>query len=197
LLHGVDLSILPGEIHGLVGENGSGKSTLVKILGGVHTPDRGSAIWLHNQPVSLPVRNAQPHGLAIIHRDLGLIESMSVADNVGISTGFGRSLVASISARRENGVVRALAEKFGLSRSATVFSKAGPWAIPLLAVILYLVFSILAPHTFASLANLRAMIGSQATVLLLAMAALIENGPPCGWLVSLGRWPRSGRGRGL
>jgi ribose transport system ATP-binding protein len=104
VLRGIHLSILPGEIHGLVGENGSGKSTLVKILGGVHTPDRGSEIWLQ-----------RPNGLAIVHQDLALVESMSVADNVGIATGFERGLAAPISRRREAGIVRALAEKFGLS----------------------------------------------------------------------------------
>lgn len=115
VLHGVDLTILPGEIHGLVGENGSGKSTLVKILAGVHTPDRGAEIWLGNQPVSLPVRNALRYGLAIVHQDLALVESMSVADNVGISTGFERRLIAPIRRRREAKRVRALAEKVGIS----------------------------------------------------------------------------------
>jgi len=115
VLHGVDLSILPGEIHGLVGENGSGKSTLVKILGGVHTPDRGAQMWLRNQPVALPLRNPQLHGLAIVHQDLALVESMSVADNAGISTGFERGLAAPIDRRREDRIVRALAEKVGIS----------------------------------------------------------------------------------
>ena len=104
VLHGVNLSILSGEIHGLVGENGSGKSTLVKILGGVHTPDRGAGIWLQ-----------RPNGLAIVHQDLALVDTMSVADNVGITTGFERGLAAPISRRREARIVRAVAEKFGIS----------------------------------------------------------------------------------
>ena len=115
VLHAVNLAIAPGEIHGLVGENGSGKSTLVKILGGVHVPDRGSEIFLRDERMSLPLRNPQRHGLAIIHQDLALVESMSVVDNVGISTGFDRRLAGRISRRRENRIVRALAEKFGLS----------------------------------------------------------------------------------
>jgi len=115
VLHAVNLSIAPGEIHGLVGENGSGKSTLVKILGGVHMPDRGSEIFVRGEPMSLPMHNPQRHGLAIIHQDLALVESMSVADNVGVSTGFDRRLAGRISRRRENRIVRALADKFGLS----------------------------------------------------------------------------------
>ena len=90
VLSDVDLSIAAGEIHGLVGENGSGKSTLVKILGGVYDPDRGSEVGLHGEAISLPVRDTRQHGLAIVHQDLALVETMSVADNTGISTSYER-----------------------------------------------------------------------------------------------------------
>ena len=41
----IDLRVMPGEIHGLVGENGAGKSTLVKIIYGLLRPDQGSIKW--------------------------------------------------------------------------------------------------------------------------------------------------------
>ena len=53
-LDGVNLSVLPGEVHGLLGENGSGKSTLIKILAGYHDPDAGT-LSVRGEPVDLPL----------------------------------------------------------------------------------------------------------------------------------------------
>ncbi|HEX2147928.1 MAG TPA: ATP-binding cassette domain-containing protein, partial [Pseudorhizobium sp.] len=41
VLRDVSLSVLPGEVHAIIGENGAGKSTLMKILAGNHQPTRG------------------------------------------------------------------------------------------------------------------------------------------------------------
>jgi monosaccharide-transporting ATPase len=42
VLEGVSLPLFPGEVHSLMGENGAGKSTLVKIMAGLHQPDKGT-----------------------------------------------------------------------------------------------------------------------------------------------------------
>jgi ribose transport system ATP-binding protein len=86
VLADVDLDVLPGEVHGLVGQNGSGKSTLIKILSGYHPPDRGGSLTLAGEPVPLPLRPDEPlrHGLVFVHQDLGLASTMTVLENLRV-----------------------------------------------------------------------------------------------------------------
>ena len=86
-LKGVDLTVLPGEIHGLLGENGSGKSTLIKILAGFHAPDAGE-LSVDGEPVPLPLSAGQFRelGFDFVHQDLGLIPSLSVLENLRVAT---------------------------------------------------------------------------------------------------------------
>lgn len=84
----VDLNVARGEVHALLGENGSGKSTLIKILAGYHTADDGEVV-VHG----LRLRRGDPGasiaaGCRFVHQDLGLVESLSVEDNLALSTGF-------------------------------------------------------------------------------------------------------------
>ena len=104
VLSGLNMVIQPGEIHGLVGENGSGKSTLVKILTGYHEADGGAAIDVDGRAVSVPVQWDEIHraGVSVVHQDFGLIDHLSVAENISVG-GFERSrLVRKISWRRQN-----------------------------------------------------------------------------------------------
>jgi ribose transport system ATP-binding protein len=81
-LRGVNLEVLPGEVHALLGENGAGKSTLIKILSGVHAYDEGS-IEIAGERVAFgspaQSRNA---GVAVVYQDLSLVESLSVGANL-------------------------------------------------------------------------------------------------------------------
>ncbi|MCX4680189.1 sugar ABC transporter ATP-binding protein [Streptomyces sp. NBC_01433] len=81
-LDGVDLEVLAGEVHCLLGQNGAGKSTLIKVLAGAHQPDGGEITW-RGEPASLksPI-TAMRLGIATIYQELDLVEGLSVAENV-------------------------------------------------------------------------------------------------------------------
>ena len=116
-LKGVDLTILPGEVHGLLGENGCGKSTLVKIITGVHPPDPGGTMRAWDTDVSLPVTDPHQHGVAVIHQDLGLANDMTVADNIGVASGYGAGLLSPIRRRAERRRCQEVIDELGLELS--------------------------------------------------------------------------------
>ncbi|MET8042503.1 sugar ABC transporter ATP-binding protein [Micromonospora sp. NPDC005215] len=82
VLDDVDLDVLPGEVHAVVGENGAGKSTLMRIISGVYMPD-GGTIGLDGATMSLrSPRDAQQAGIGIIHQEFNLLPERTVAENV-------------------------------------------------------------------------------------------------------------------
>ncbi|MCA2190541.1 sugar ABC transporter ATP-binding protein [Nonomuraea cavernae] len=83
-LDGVDLRLLPGEVHALMGENGAGKSTLIKVLTGVHPVDAGE-IELAGQAVAFgsPLE-AQAAGISTVYQEVNLCANLSVAENIFI-----------------------------------------------------------------------------------------------------------------
>ncbi|MBC2834522.1 sugar ABC transporter ATP-binding protein [Paragemmobacter straminiformis] len=98
-LRGVDLDIVQGKVHGLLGANGAGKSTLIKILSGAFKASGGTISW-RGQPVSWDSpKAANDMGVATIHQHIPLVPTLSVLENVFLgSTGAWR--LASVSRKR-------------------------------------------------------------------------------------------------
>jgi ribose transport system ATP-binding protein len=84
VLNDVALEVMPGEVHGLLGQNGSGKSTLIKILAGFHEPEPGAELLMHGEGVDLPIPPAAARGLGLVfvHQHLGLVPSLTVLENL-------------------------------------------------------------------------------------------------------------------
>jgi ribose transport system ATP-binding protein len=82
VLDAVDLDVMAGEVHAVVGENGAGKSTLMKILVGAYQPDAGS-ILLDGEEVRFShPRQAQERGVSIIYQEFNLLPERTVAQNI-------------------------------------------------------------------------------------------------------------------
>src|SRR5262245_32427297 len=80
----VDFDLLPGEVHGLLGENGAGKSTLMRLLAGEMVPGSGK-IHIEGRPVRLrSPAAAAAHGIAMVHQHFTLIDNLTVRENLAL-----------------------------------------------------------------------------------------------------------------
>ncbi|MCA9735099.1 MAG: sugar ABC transporter ATP-binding protein [Deferribacteres bacterium] len=78
----VSFSVLPGEVHALVGENGAGKSTLMKILSGAYTADSGEMLLDGEAYRPKNPLNGRKQGVAMIYQELSLAPHLSVEENI-------------------------------------------------------------------------------------------------------------------
>jgi simple sugar transport system ATP-binding protein len=108
----IDLDVLAGEVHALLGENGAGKSTLMNILYGLVSPDEGE-ILMDGQPVTIrDPADAIRRGIGMVHQHFMLVPVLTVAENVilGQETVVGPGILDLEDAERR---IRALAEQLG------------------------------------------------------------------------------------
>jgi D-xylose transport system ATP-binding protein len=86
----IDLTINRGEVVALLGDNGAGKSTLVKVLAGVHPPDRGS-IEFEGRTVTITApADSRNLGIATVYQDLALCDNLDVVANLFLGCEKGR-----------------------------------------------------------------------------------------------------------
>ncbi len=111
----VDLDVRAGEVHALIGENGSGKSTLIKCLAGFYEPDEGAAVDLDGRNLTMPLTTTQSArlGMVFVHQDLGLVPTLSVAENFAIGRGYETRILARVPWGRIRAHARAELTKLG------------------------------------------------------------------------------------
>jgi len=80
-LKGVSFSLHSGEVVALIGRSGSGKTTLLNVLCGWERPDSGEIRWVTDGPDTPPVDRRWSE-LAIVPQGLGLLDELSVRENV-------------------------------------------------------------------------------------------------------------------
>ena len=110
----IDLDVLKGEVHALLGENGAGKSTLMNILYGLYHPDSGE-ILLNGKKVTFPsAKDAIASGIGMVHQHFMLIPVMTVAENIVLAEEprYAEIMLDIGEARRR---VRDLSEQFNLA----------------------------------------------------------------------------------
>ena len=82
---GVDLVVMPGEIHAVLGENGAGKSTLMKIICGVVRPDSGT-VWWNGEEVTIASPSvARALGIGMVFQHFSLFDTLTVAENIALA----------------------------------------------------------------------------------------------------------------
>lgn len=81
-LEKVNLKVLPGTVHALMGENGAGKSTLMKVLMGIYHQDSGKIVYDGKEISKYNQGMAIDMGITMVHQELSYIPNMTIAENM-------------------------------------------------------------------------------------------------------------------
>jgi ABC-type uncharacterized transport system ATPase subunit len=108
----ISLRVMPGTIHGIIGENGAGKSTLMSILYGFYKADAGE-ILINGRPTAIPDSQAAIRaGIGMVFQHFKLVENFTVLENVILGVEDGPLLRPSLAKARAE--LKALAQEYEL-----------------------------------------------------------------------------------
>ena len=97
----ISIRVMPGTIHGIIGENGAGKSTLMSILFGFYKVDAGE-IWINGAETQIPdCQAAITAGIGMVFQHFKLVENFSVLENVVLGAEDGALLRPSLAKARK------------------------------------------------------------------------------------------------
>jgi simple sugar transport system ATP-binding protein len=109
----ISIRVMPGTIHGIIGENGAGKSTLMSILYGFYKADKGE-IFIAGKKTEIPdSQSAIAAGIGMVFQHFKLVENFTVLENIILGAEDGRLLRPSLSKARKS--LLELAEEYGLN----------------------------------------------------------------------------------
>ena len=108
--HNVNLQVLPGEVHALLGENGAGKSTLMNMLSGIYTPDTGT-IRIEGEEVKFASpKESIAKGIGMIHQHFKLVDVMTAKENIVL----GQTKGIFTKGKQLSKEIKDLSEQFGM-----------------------------------------------------------------------------------
>ncbi len=108
----VNLRVMPGEIHAVVGENGAGKSTLMKILYGMQRPDEGTIRVDGTEVHFRSPKDAIEAGIGMVHQHFMLAENLTVLENVVLGSEPTRGAMIDFAKARQR--IKQLSGTYGL-----------------------------------------------------------------------------------
>ena len=114
-LEGVELSIEPGRIVGLLGPNGSGKTTLMNMIAGIYFPDEGE-IYVGDEAVTIrSPRDALDLGIGMIHQHYKLVDVFTAAENIVL----GLDEPGKLDIKAANARVKEICDRYGFDIDPT------------------------------------------------------------------------------
>jgi simple sugar transport system ATP-binding protein len=87
-LRGADFTLMPGEVHALLGENGAGKTTLMHVAIGLVHPDAGTVSIGGGVQRGHSPRTARRLGVGMVHQHFTSVPAFTVAENVALAAGW-------------------------------------------------------------------------------------------------------------